>query len=107
MSVTQRVIFDYNVDVSDDHGTTARKPGRLGVDPVGMLEIGERLGARRQTVAQWHYRGLLPPQRWTISGYPAWNWPDIKRWAETTGRRPKPSGKSKGATDRHRGGKAR
>lgn len=107
MSVTQLVIFDYIADVSNDHGTTGRTPAALGVDPVGMVEIGERLKARRQTVAQWHYRGLLPPSRWTVSGYPAWNWPDIKRWAETTGRLSKASDKSKSATTRRRGGKTR
>ena len=100
--MTQLVIFDYNENVSDDH---ARKPGALGVDPVGMVEIGERLGARRQTVAQWHYRGLLPPSRWTVSGYPAWNWPDIERWARDTGRMPEGSRKSKGATEGRRGGR--
>ena len=99
--MTQLVIFDYDGDVSDDHG---RKPGALGVDPVGMVEIGERLGARRQTVAQWHYRGLLPPARWTVSGYPAWNWPDIERWARETERLPEP--KTKGA-GRRRGGTKR
>lgn len=105
MSITQQlVIFDYVAHVSDDH--TTRTPAKLGVDPVGMLEIGARLKTRRQTVAQWHYRGLLPPARWTISGYPAWNWPDIERWAKTTGRA-KASGTSKGAADRRRGGKTR
>lgn len=99
--MTQLVIFDYNDDVSDDHG---RKPGTLGVDPVGLVEIGERLAARRQTVAQWHYRGLLPPARWTVSGYPAWNWPDIERWARETARLPE---KAKGAGSRRRGGNRR
>lgn len=69
-----------------------------------MLEIGDRLKTRRQTVAQWHYRGLLPPSRWTVSGYPTWNWPDIERWAVTT-RRPKASGTSRGAAARRQGGK--
>jgi hypothetical protein len=55
-SVTQIVIFDYNDDVSDDHGG---KPDALGVDPVGMVEIGRRLEARRQTVAQWHYANAV------------------------------------------------
>lgn len=99
--MTQLVIFDYNGDVNDDHG---RKPAALGVDPVGMVEIGERLGARRQTVAQWHYRGLLPPARWTVSGHPAWNWPDIERWARETDRLPETE--TKGAR-RRRGGTKR
>lgn len=94
------MITDYNGDVSGDHA----RPGTLGVDPVGLAEIGERLGARRQTVAQWHYRGLLPPVRWTVSGHPAWNWPDIARWARDTGRMPD---KAKGAGTRRRGGTSR
>ncbi len=102
--MTQLVIFDYNNDVSDDHG---RKPGTLGVDPVGMVEIGERLGGvRRQTVAQWHYRGLLPEPRWTVSGYPAWNWPDIEKWARETERLPEPK-RTTGARGRRRGGTKR
>ena len=62
----------------------AKRPSTLGVDPVGMAEIGERLGVRPQTVAQWRYRDLLPPERWTVSGHPAWNWPDIERWWKTS-----------------------
>jgi hypothetical protein len=103
--VTQLVIFDYNDDVSDDH---TRKPGTLGVDPVGMVEIGERLGARRQTVAQWHFRRLLPAPRWTVSGYPAWNWPDIERWARDTGRLPERKGsRATSGVGGRRGGKRR
>ena len=102
--MTQLVIFDYNSDVSDDH---SRRPGTLGVDPVGMVEIGERLGARRQTVAQWHYRDLLPPARWTVSGYPAWNWPDIERWARDTGRMPARRGSRTSGAGRRRGGTRR
>ena len=49
--------------------------------PVGVAEIGERLGVRQQTVAQWKLRGVLPPPRWTVSRHPAWNWPDIEEWA--------------------------
>jgi hypothetical protein len=49
--------------------------------PVGVAEIAERLRVRQQTVAQWKLRGLLPPARWTVSRLPAWNWPDIERWA--------------------------
>src|ERR1700736_6123759 len=49
--------------------------------PVGMAEISERLGVRQQSVAQWKHRGNLPPPRWIVSRMPAWNWPDIERWA--------------------------
>lgn len=44
--------------------------------PVGVAEIAERLGQRRQTVAQWKLRGKLPEPRWVVSGQPAWSWED-------------------------------
>lgn len=57
-------------------------------DPVGTLEIAKRLGVRQQTVAMWKLRGLLPAPEWTISGNPAWDWPDIEVWARESGRLP-------------------
>lgn len=56
------------------------------VEPVGIVEIAERLGVQRATVDQWKQRGLLPEPSWTVGGRPAWNWPDIARWAHETGR---------------------
>ena len=62
-------------------------------DPVGVAEIAERLGARQQTVAMWHYRSKrgemarpMPPPKWHVSGMAVWNWPTIERWARATGR---------------------
>jgi predicted site-specific integrase-resolvase len=55
-------------------------------DPVGLLEIAERLGVARQTPRMWHHRGLLPAPRWTVSGMPAWEWADVAEWARSTGR---------------------
>jgi hypothetical protein len=55
-------------------------------DPVGVAEIARRLGVKRQTAGMWRVRQLLPPPRWTISGQPAWNWPDVEAWARETGR---------------------
>lgn len=55
-------------------------------DPVGAKDIADRLGVEAQTVAMWRYRGILPEPKWTVSGQPAWNWPDIERWANDTGR---------------------
>lgn len=102
-------MFAYDEAVSD-RDTPARRPGTLGVDPVGEREIGDRLGTRPQTVAQWQFRGLLPPPRWTVSGHPAWNWPDIERWARATGRlavSSRPAAKKANGASRRRGGKTR
>ena len=113
--MTQLVMFDYNGDMPRrDDAEPAKRPSPLGVDPVGMSEIGERLGVRPQTVAQWHHRGLLPPERWRVSGRPAWNWPDIERWWPTSGRaaaetttRPKTKTKTSGARTARREGTRR
>lgn len=74
-------------------------------DVVGEREIAERLGVEVQTVAAWVYRGKgkhgtrrragadpFPPARWSVSGVPAWYWPDVEVWAIATGRyaRPRP-----------------
>ncbi|HSH59429.1 MAG TPA: hypothetical protein VK988_07270 [Acidimicrobiales bacterium] len=56
------------------------------IEPVGVVDIAKRLGVRQQTVAMWRYRGLLPEAPWRVSNQPAWNWPDIRRWAEANGR---------------------
>jgi len=57
-------------------------------DPVGVADIAQRLGVKQQTAAVWKKRRLLPEPRWTVSGQPAWNWPDIFDWADRTGRLP-------------------
>jgi predicted GIY-YIG superfamily endonuclease len=55
--------------------------------PVGALEVAGFLGVKRETVAMWKLRGLLPSARWTVSGEDAWDWhEDIKPWAQQTGR---------------------
>lgn len=53
---------------------------------MGAAEIAVRLAVRPQTVHTWRQRRLLPPSRWTVSGQPAWDWPDIEAWARRTGR---------------------
>jgi hypothetical protein len=59
----------------------------MHADPVGLAEIAQRLGVQRGTAKQWHWRGLLPEPRWTVSGAPAWDWhQDIEPWAKETGR---------------------
>lgn len=57
-----------------------------GCEPVGLAEIADRLGVSSQTPYMWRHRGLLPEPSWIVSGAPAWNWPDVERWAKETGR---------------------
>lgn len=56
-------------------------------DPVGPLEVADRLGVLPQTVRVWRTRNVLPPPRWVISRVPIWTWEsDIEPWARETGR---------------------
>lgn len=56
-------------------------------DPVGTVEIAERLGVSRSAVDAWRMRSLgFPDPKWTVGGRPAWNWPDVETWATETGR---------------------
>ena len=55
-------------------------------DVVGLAEIAARLDVERGTVDQWKYRGLLPGPKWTVGGRPAWDWRDVVKWANETGR---------------------
>jgi hypothetical protein len=59
----------------------------VSCDPVGSHEICTRLGVARNTVNVWRQRHLgFPEPQWTVSGWPAWDWPDVQAWAEQTGR---------------------
>jgi hypothetical protein len=56
-------------------------------EPVGVSEIAERLGLRRNSVDVARHRGTMPDPRWHIGGRPAWCWAcDIQPWAIKTGR---------------------
>jgi hypothetical protein len=55
-------------------------------DPVGVADIATRLDVRRQTVAVWKVRGLLPEPTWPRQAGPLWDWPTIETWAKETGR---------------------
>lgn len=55
-------------------------------EPVGLPEIADRLGVKRQTADVWRHRGVLPEAEWTVGGRPAWNWSTIETWARETGR---------------------
>lgn len=59
---------------------------RLLGQPVGIVEIADRLSVQRATVDQWLQRDLLPEPDWTVGGRPAWNWSTIHRWAAQTKR---------------------
>jgi hypothetical protein len=61
-------------------------PGMESCEPVGAVEIADRLGVKRGTVDQWRQRKLMPDPRWSVGGRPAWNWPDVEAWARDTGR---------------------
>lgn len=61
---------------------------RDGLDPVGIVEIAERLKVKRATVDQWLQRELLPEASWRVGGRPAWPWQTIHDWADATGRLP-------------------
>lgn len=62
--------------------------GAAVCEPVGLVEIAERLGVKRGTAKQWHHRRLLPAPRWVVSGAPAWDWSAVERWARESGRLP-------------------
>lgn len=58
--------------------------------PVGVVEIAQRLGVRRQTVDNWRQRpeSEFPSAELTIGGRPAWRWSTVRTWAEVTRRLP-------------------
>jgi len=46
----------------------------------GIAEIAQALGVKRQTVAQWHHRGKLPPADEELSMGPVWFAETIEPW---------------------------
>jgi hypothetical protein len=67
---------------------TARKSTSRALHPVGVMEIAEALGVAQDTVNKWRVRHVetFPEPRWYVSGFPAWNLPDVLAWARSTGR---------------------
>lgn len=56
-------------------------------DPVGIIEIAERLDYPVRTVHQWNFREVLPPPDYdSVNGGQAWHWRTILRWAGESGR---------------------
>jgi hypothetical protein len=70
-------------------GATCWLASRCTGEPVGIVEIADRVGVNRQTVDNWQQRSAagFPPPRWRVGGRPAWSWQlDIEPWARETGR---------------------
>lgn len=56
-------------------------------DPVGVLEVAERLGVKDRTVHMWRFREIVPPYDIEeVNGSGAWAWHTILAWAGHTGR---------------------
>lgn len=56
-------------------------------DPVGVIEIADRLGVLDRSVHKMIQRGRLPePDYPTVNGSRAWEWPTILWWAGETRR---------------------
>jgi predicted DNA-binding transcriptional regulator AlpA len=53
---------------------------------VGIPEVAELLGVKRETVDKWRRRGRLPEPGWVVGGSPVWEAGEIRAWAKTTGR---------------------
>lgn len=51
-------------------------------DPVGAVEIADRLGVSRSAVRMWRERNLgFPEPDWVVSNNPAWEWASVEEWA--------------------------
>lgn len=65
----------------------SREPGYEPFDLVGMADIAVRLGVKTATVSQWRNRNTgFPMPMMFVSKSPIWNYPDVQKWAEETGR---------------------
>ena len=61
--------------------------GECEPDPVGVIEIAQRLGVLDRSVHQMIQRGRLPePDYESVNGSRAWNWRTILWWAGETRR---------------------
>ena len=53
-------------------------------DPVGPVEIQERLGVTRSRYKKWRDRDDFPEPEATVGGFtPVWSWAAIAAWWET------------------------
>lgn len=56
----------------------------MSCDPVGTVEIAQRLKVTRSAVDAWRMRRsnvTFPAPTWTVGGRPAWEWADVEAWA--------------------------
>lgn len=61
--------------------------GPVASDPVGVIEIAQRLGVLDRSVHKMIQRGRLPaPDYDSVNGSRAWNWRTILWWAGETRR---------------------
>ena len=61
--------------------------GVCETDPVGVIEIAERLGVLDRSVHKMIQRGRLPePDHDSVNGSRAWNWRTVLWWAGETRR---------------------
>jgi len=56
----------------------------MKADIVGISEIADRLGVKRQTVDMWRSTGQLPAPDYSVSNRPAWDWATVARWRAAT-----------------------
>jgi hypothetical protein len=74
-----------------NNGKTVKVTIPRGIEPVGIVEIADRLNVARDTVDKWLNRTKngtvgFPESRWQVGGRPAWNWADIVKWCRATER---------------------
>jgi hypothetical protein len=49
-------------------------------DILGIAEIGEWLGLKRQEIAQWKYLGKLPKPDYELKATPIWKKETLIKW---------------------------
>lgn len=55
-------------------------------EPVGVVEIADRLKVSRKTVDSWRQRRTgFPEPKWLVGNRPAWDWRDVHVWAQGRG----------------------
>lgn len=68
--------------LDDDYGDPSPDDDEL----MGPDEVAAYLQVKRNTIAQWRHRRILPAPDFILSGMPVWRRGDIASWARNTGR---------------------